>query len=104
MRPSVFVKRLAFVFPLFVFFPIHALANAQVQSYAEMICGTNLNTAEPEDPEKKRRCISGLVRLGRKSFQVSGKSIQKCKDKPIFLLHSHHTDASRIARLHEICC
>ena len=100
MRPSVFVKRLGFVFPLFVFFPIHALANAQVQSYAEMICGTNLNTAEPEDPEKKRRCITGLVRLGRKSFQVSGKSIQKCKDQADFFgcIQHHTSDASRIAR------
>lgn len=84
MKPPAFVKRLAVLFPLFVFLPIHALANAQVQSYAEMICGTNLNTAESEDPEKKRRCISGLVRLGRKSFQISGKSIQKCKDQADF--------------------
>lgn len=99
MKPSSFVKRLAVVFPLFVFLPIHALANAQVQSYAEMICGTNFNTAEPEDPEKKRRCISGLVRLGRKSFQISGKSIQKCKAQADFFgcIQNHTSDASRIA-------
>lgn len=100
MKPPAFVKRLAVLFPLFVFLPIHALANAQVQSYAEMICGTNLNTAESEDPEKKRRCISGLVRLGRKSFQISGKSIQKCKDQADFFacMQNHTSDASRITR------
>ena len=94
------MKRLVVVFSLFGFLPVHAFANAQVQSYAEMICGTNLKTAEPEDPETKKRCISGLVRLGRQSFQVSGSSIQKCKAQLDFFgcIQSHTSDASRRAR------
>jgi len=100
------VRRLSFrkicicLLPLLIFAPVRASADLQVQSYAEMICGTNLNTAEPEDPETKKRCVSGLVRLGRKSFQVSGSSIQKCKAQTDFLgcIRNHTSDASRIAR------
>ena len=80
--------------------PVQALANAQVQSYAEMICGTNLKTTEPEDPEIKKRCISGLVRLGKKALRVSGRSIQRWKAEADFLscINGHTSDASRLAR------
>ena len=80
--------------------PVQTWANAQVQSYAEMICGTNLKTAEPEDPEIKRRCISGLVRLGKKALRVSGSSIQRCKAESDFFscINGHTSDASRLAR------
>lgn len=64
-----------------------------------MICGTNLNTAEPEEPEAKERCVSGLVRLGTKSFTISGISIQRCKEKADFFIciKNHTSDARRIA-------
>ena len=46
------------------------------KSYAEMICGINLNTAESEDPEIKKRCMSGLIGHGKKALRISGSSIQ----------------------------
>lgn len=100
VRRIFFDKAFIYMFLLLIFLPIRSSADAQVQSYADMICGTNLKTAEPEDPETKKRCVSGLVRLGRKSFQVSGSSIQKCKAQADFFgcIQNHTSDASRIAR------
>ena len=67
------------------------------KSYADMICGTYLKTAEPEDPEIKMRCISGLVRLGKKALRVSGSSIQRCKAEANFFscISGYTSDASR---------
>ena len=64
-RPS-FIKTSLYLLPLLALIPAQTLANAQVKAYAEMICGTNLKTAEIEDPEIKKRCISGLIKLGKK--------------------------------------
>jgi len=65
-----------------------------------MICGTNLRTAEAEDPEIKKRCISGLVKLGNNALKVSGLSIQRCKANADFFdcIKNHTSDASRLAR------
>lgn len=99
MRSLSFFKVSIYLLPLLIFVPIQAWTNAQVKSYAEMICGTDLNTAEPEDPETKIRCMSGLVKLGKKALKVSGSSIQRCKAKADFFgcIKDHSSDASRIA-------
>ena len=98
-RPS-FIKTSLCLLPLLALVPAQTLANAQIKAYAEMICGTNLKTAETEDPEIKKRCMSGLMRLGKKALRVSGSSIQRCKDKADFFgcINGHTSDASRLAR------
>ena len=100
MRRLFFIKVSIYLLPLLIFIPVKAWTNAQVKSYAEMICGTNLKTAEPEELETKKRCISGLVRLGKKAFKVSGTSIQRCKAEADFFgcVKGHTSDASRFAR------
>jgi hypothetical protein len=45
-----------------------ASMQAQVQSYAEMVCGTNLKTGNAEKPSAKKRCISGLMKLGKNAL------------------------------------
>jgi len=91
---------LAVLAPCLLFNPLAASANPQVRSYAEMICGTNLRTAEAEDPEIKKRCISGLVKLGNNALKVSGLSIQRCKANADFFdcIKNHTSDASRLTR------
>ena len=80
---------------LFVALGLSALAStmtadasmqAQVQSYAEMVCGTNLKTGNPEEPSAKKRCISGLTKLGKNAFKLAAPSIQKCKQESDFFL------------------
>ena len=75
-----------------------ASMQAQVQSYAEMVCGTNLKTGDPEEPSAKKRCISGLVKLGKNAFKISSPSIQKCKPKTNFFscIQGHTTDRAEI--------
>ena len=82
-RPS-FFKTSLYLLPLLALMPVQTWGNAQVRGYAELICGANLKTAEKEDPEIKKRCMSGLMRLGKKALRVSGSSIQRCKLKPTF--------------------
>ena len=98
-KPSI-IKTSIYLLSLLALMPVQAWTNAQVNSYAEMICGTNLKTAEPEDPEIKKRCMSGLVRLGKKALRVSGSSIQRCKAEANFFscINGHTSDASRLAR------
>ena len=84
LKESFYIKAFTYVFPLLALMPAQAWANAQVKAYAEMICGTNLKTADTEDPEIKKRCMSGLMSLGKKALRVSGSSIQRCKDKADF--------------------
>ena len=64
-RPS-FIKTSLCLLPLLALVPAQTLANAQIKAYAAMIWGTNLKTAETEDPEIKMRCMSGLMRRGKK--------------------------------------
>ena len=75
-----------------------ASMQAQVQSYAEMVCGTNLKTGNPEEPLAKKRCISGLTKLGINAFKVAAPSIQKCKQEANFFscIKGHTTNRSRI--------
>ena len=75
-----------------------ASMQAQVQSYAEMVCGTNLKTGNPEEPSAKKRCISGLMKLGKNAFKLASPSIQKCKQKANFFscIKGHTTDTARI--------
>jgi len=85
--------------------PANASVDAQVQSYAEMVCGTNLKTGNLEEPEVKQRCIDGLRALGSQSFKLAASSIQKCKGYPNFLtcIKGHTSDTDRIkqrARAH----
>ena len=100
LRKPSFIKVSIYLLPLLALIPVQAWANAQVQSYAEMICGTNLKTAEPEDPEIKKRCISGLVRLGKKTLRVSGSSIQRCKAEADFFscINGRTSVANRLPR------
>ena len=71
---------------------------AQVQSYAEMVCGTNLKTGHPEEASAKKRCISGLMRLGKNAFKLASPSIQKCKQEANFFacIRGHTTDRAEI--------
>ncbi|QNJ25248.1 hypothetical protein SynSYN20_00910 [Synechococcus sp. SYN20] len=66
--------------------------HAQIQSYAEMVCGTNLKTGHPEEASAKKRCISGLMRIGKNAFKLASPSIQKCKQESDFFyaLETHH--------------
>jgi hypothetical protein len=75
-----------------------ASMQAQVESYAEMVCGTNLKTGNPEEPSAKKRCISGLMKLGKNAFKVASPSIQKCKQEANFFscIKGHTTDTTRI--------
>jgi hypothetical protein len=75
-----------------------ASMQAQVQSYAEMVCGTNLKTGNPEEPSAKKRCISGLMKLGKNTFKLAAPSIQKCKQEANFFscIKGHSTDTTRI--------
>ena len=75
-----------------------ASMQAQVQSYAEMVCGTNLKTGNPEEPSAKKRCISGLMKLGKNAFKLASPSIQKCKQEANFFscIKGHTTDTARI--------
>ena len=95
-----FIKTSLRLLPLLALIPAQTLANAQVKVYAEMICGTNLKIAETEDPEIKKRCMSGLIKLGKKALRVSGSSIQRCKAEDDFFscINGHTSDASRLAR------
>ena len=99
MRKPSFINTSIYLLPVLALIPAQAWTNAQVKSYAEMICGTNLKTAEPEDPETKKRCMSGLVRLGKKALRVSGSSIQRCKAEIDFFscINGYTSDASRLA-------
>lgn len=98
-KPS-FIKTSLYLLPVLALMPVQAGTDAQVKSYAEMICGINLNTAEVEDPEIKKHCMTGLVRLGKKALRVSGSSIQRCKAEADFFncIKGHTSDASRLAR------
>ena len=100
LKESFYIKAFTYVFPLLALMPAQAWANSQVKAYAEMICGTNLKTADTEDPEIKKRCMSGLMRLGKKALRVSGSSIHRCKDKADFFscISGRPSDASRLAR------
>ena len=75
-----------------------ASMQAQVQSYAEMVCGTNLKTGNPEEPSAKKRCISGLMKLGNNAFKLAAPSIQKCKQEANFFacIRGHTTDRAEI--------
>ena len=75
-----------------------ASMQAQVQSYAEMVCGTNLKTGHPEKASAKKRCISGLTKLGKNAFKLAAPSIQKCKKESDFFLciRGHTTDRAEI--------
>ena len=75
-----------------------ASMQAQVQSYAEMVCGTNLKTGHPEEASAKKRCISGLTKLGKNAFKLAAPSIQKCKKESDFFLciRGHTTDRAEI--------
>ena len=75
-----------------------ASMQAQVQSYAEMVCGTNLKTGHPEEASAKERCISGLTKLGKNAFKLAAPSIQKCKKESDFFLciRGHTTDRAEI--------
>ena len=70
--------------PLLALIPAQTWANAQVKAYAEMICGTNLKTAEIEDPEIKKRCMSGLIKLGKKHSVFLEVAFNDAKIKPTF--------------------
>jgi len=76
----------------------NASMQAQVQSYAEMVCGTNLKTGNAEKPSAKKRCISGLMKLGKNAFKLAAPSIQKCKQETNFLscIKGHTTDRAGI--------
>ena len=84
LKESFYIKAFTYVFPLLALMPVQAGTNAQVKGYAEMICGINLKTAETEDPEIKKRCMSGLIRHGKKALRISGSSIQRCKAEEDF--------------------
>ena len=75
-----------------------ASMQAQVQSYAEMVCGTNLKTGHREEASAKKRCISGLTKLGKNAFKLAAPSIQKCKKESDFFLciRGHTTDRAEI--------
>ena len=75
-----------------------ASMQAQVQSYAEMVCGTNLKTGHPEEASAKKRCISGLTKLGKNAFKIAAPSIQKRKKESDFFLciRGHTTDRAEI--------
>ena len=79
--------------------PANASVDAQVQSYAEMVCGTNLKTGNLEEQEVKQRCIHGLRALGIQAFKLAASSIQKCKGHPNFLtcIKGHTSDNDRIS-------
>ena len=98
-RPS-FIKRPLCLLPLLALIPAQTLANAQIKAYAEMICGTNLKTAETEDPEIKKRCMSGLMRLGKKHSAFPEVAFNDVNIKPTFStgISGHTSDASRLAR------
>jgi len=62
-----------------------ASMQAQVQSYAEMVCGTNLKTGNPEEPSAKKRCISGLMKLGKNAFKARFTKHPKMQARSKFL-------------------
>ena len=80
-----------------------ASMQAQVQSYAEMVCGTNLKTGNPEEPSAKKRCISGLMKLRKNVFKLAAPSIQRCKQEANFFscIKGHTTDRTRIKQVAE---
>ena len=80
-----------------------ASMQAQVQSYAEMVCGTNLKTGNPEEPSAKKRCISGLIKLRKNAFKLAAPSIQRCKQEANFFscIKGHTTDTTRIKQAAE---
>ncbi|MAK15885.1 MAG: hypothetical protein CL860_04410 [Cyanobium sp. MED195] len=71
---------------------------AQVQSFAEMVCRTSLKIVNPEEPSVKKRCISELMKLGKNAFKLASPSIQKCKQEANFFscIKSRTTDTTRI--------
>ena len=98
-RPS-FIKTSLYLLPLLALIPAQTLANAQVKAYAEMICGTNLKTVKIEDPEIKKRCMSGLIKLGKKHSVFLEAAFNDVKPKLTFFgcINGHTSDASRLAR------
>ena len=94
-RPS-FIKTSLCLLPLLALVPAQTLANAQIKAYAEMICGTNLKTAKTEEPEIKKRCMSGLIKLGKKHSAFLEAAFNDIKIKQTFSAASVDTPPMQV--------